>query len=171
MANPAPPVGPALGQHGVNIMDFCKPVSTPGLWRRPRTTDHSRVDHGVSRIASFAFSHQDARRRPSSSRRRWDWPRRRSRARASKEPNKVKVAKLQKTTTGRSPRRSFRISTHRRRGCHATIAGTARVSMGVGRWKAGELQPKARRNAQQRKDTAKAASKVAARNANPLADA
>jgi large subunit ribosomal protein L11 len=23
-ANPAPPVGPALGQHGVNIMDFCK---------------------------------------------------------------------------------------------------------------------------------------------------
>ena len=23
-ANPAPPVGPALGQHGVNIMDFCQ---------------------------------------------------------------------------------------------------------------------------------------------------
>ena len=23
-ANPAPPVGPALGQHGVNIMGFCK---------------------------------------------------------------------------------------------------------------------------------------------------
>jgi large subunit ribosomal protein L11 len=23
-ANPAPPVGPALGQHGANIMDFCK---------------------------------------------------------------------------------------------------------------------------------------------------
>ena len=23
-ANPAPPVGPALGQHGVNIMAFCK---------------------------------------------------------------------------------------------------------------------------------------------------
>ncbi len=23
-ANPAPPIGPALGQHGVNIMDFCK---------------------------------------------------------------------------------------------------------------------------------------------------
>ena len=23
-ANPAPPVGPALGQHGVNIMQFCK---------------------------------------------------------------------------------------------------------------------------------------------------
>ena len=24
LANPAPPVGPALGQHGVNIMEFCK---------------------------------------------------------------------------------------------------------------------------------------------------
>ena len=26
-ANPAPPVGPALGQHGVNIMDFCKQIN------------------------------------------------------------------------------------------------------------------------------------------------
>src|SRR5512141_2805810 len=32
-ANPAPPVGPALGQHGVNIMDFCKKFNaeTQGL--------------------------------------------------------------------------------------------------------------------------------------------
>ncbi|HNY26457.1 MAG TPA: 50S ribosomal protein L11 [Candidatus Sumerlaeota bacterium] len=36
-ANPAPPVGPALGQHGVNIMDFCKSFNaktkdhTPGI--------------------------------------------------------------------------------------------------------------------------------------------
>jgi large subunit ribosomal protein L11 len=36
-ANPAPPVGPALGQHGVNIMDFCKQInertktSEPGM--------------------------------------------------------------------------------------------------------------------------------------------
>jgi large subunit ribosomal protein L11 len=34
-ANPAPPVGPALGQHGVNIMEFCKAFNaqtsaTPG---------------------------------------------------------------------------------------------------------------------------------------------
>jgi len=28
-ATPAPPVGPALGQHGVNIMEFCKAL-TPG---------------------------------------------------------------------------------------------------------------------------------------------
>ena len=36
-ANPSPPVGPALGQHGVNIMEFCKAFNTatqeiePGL--------------------------------------------------------------------------------------------------------------------------------------------
>jgi large subunit ribosomal protein L11 len=27
-ANPAPPVGPALGQHGVNIMEFCRAFNT-----------------------------------------------------------------------------------------------------------------------------------------------
>ena len=34
-ANPAPPVGPALGQHGVNIMEFCKAFNAahPGAGR------------------------------------------------------------------------------------------------------------------------------------------
>ena len=34
-ANPSPPVGPALGQHGVNIMEFCKAFNarTQGLER------------------------------------------------------------------------------------------------------------------------------------------
>ena len=33
-ANPSPPVGPALGQHGVNIMEFCKAFNaqTQKLW-------------------------------------------------------------------------------------------------------------------------------------------
>jgi large subunit ribosomal protein L11 len=30
-ANPAPPVGPALGQHGVNIMEFCKSFNAKTL--------------------------------------------------------------------------------------------------------------------------------------------
>jgi large subunit ribosomal protein L11 len=30
-ANPAPPVGPALGPHGVNIMEFCKAVQCTRL--------------------------------------------------------------------------------------------------------------------------------------------
>jgi len=36
-ANPAPPVGPALGQHGVNIMEFCKAFNekTKSLMGKP----------------------------------------------------------------------------------------------------------------------------------------
>ena len=30
-ARPSPPVGPALGQHGVNIMEFCKAFNTSPL--------------------------------------------------------------------------------------------------------------------------------------------
>ena len=33
-ATPAPPVGPALGQAGVNIMDFCKAFNAKALSRR-----------------------------------------------------------------------------------------------------------------------------------------
>ena len=40
-ANPSPPVGPALGQHGVNIMEFCKGFNaqTQGIEQgRPSTS-------------------------------------------------------------------------------------------------------------------------------------
>ena len=37
-ANPAPPVGPALGQHGLNIMDFCKQFNSA-------TQKHGTVRH------------------------------------------------------------------------------------------------------------------------------
>ncbi len=42
-ANPSPPVGPALGQQGVNIMDFCKAfnaqTSTPEMTGKPIPTE------------------------------------------------------------------------------------------------------------------------------------
>ena len=34
-ANPSPPVGPALGQHGVNIMDFCKAFNAKTQGQEP----------------------------------------------------------------------------------------------------------------------------------------
>ena len=42
-ANPAPPVGPALGQHGVNIMDFCKQFKDSGSARN----DYPCCDHSI----------------------------------------------------------------------------------------------------------------------------
>ena len=46
-ANPSPPIGPALGQHGVNIMEFCKILQRQD--RRPGRDHHSGADHGVRR--------------------------------------------------------------------------------------------------------------------------
>src|SRR5204862_378073 len=37
-ANPAPPVGPALGQHGVNIMEFCKAFNAQTAQENGRIT-------------------------------------------------------------------------------------------------------------------------------------
>lgn len=36
-ANPSPPIGPALGQHGVNIMDFCKSFNAQTQSMEPGT--------------------------------------------------------------------------------------------------------------------------------------
>ncbi len=39
MANPSPPVGPALGQQGVNIMEFCKAFNAKTDSPRERSAD------------------------------------------------------------------------------------------------------------------------------------
>ena len=41
-ANPSPPVGPALGQHGVNIMGFCKDFNARKctVWRHDYSCRH-----------------------------------------------------------------------------------------------------------------------------------
>jgi large subunit ribosomal protein L11 len=52
-ANPAPPVGPALGQHGVNIMEFCKAFNAATANSAPgRITP---VEITVFEDRSFAF--------------------------------------------------------------------------------------------------------------------
>jgi large subunit ribosomal protein L11 len=51
-ANPAPPVGPALGQHGVNIMEFCKAFNAQTADQNGRITP---VEIPVFEDRSFTF--------------------------------------------------------------------------------------------------------------------
>ena len=51
-ANPAPPVGPALGQHGVNIMEFCKAFNAQTQQENGRITP---VEITVYEDRSFTF--------------------------------------------------------------------------------------------------------------------
>ena len=51
-ANPAPPVGPALGQHGVNIMEFCKAFNAETQAQNGRITP---VEITVFEDRSFTF--------------------------------------------------------------------------------------------------------------------
>ena len=127
--NPAPPVGPALGQHGVNIMDFCKQFNA-------RTQAQAKDDVTIPVLItvfsdrSFAFITKTppaailikkavglaTQKKPGS---------------GSKEPNKVKVAKLSKKqlreiATTKLPD----LNTTDVEAAMRTIAGTARA-MGV----------------------------------------
>ena len=51
-ANPAPPVGPALGQHGVNIMEFCKAYNAA---TQAQAGDVVPVEISVFEDRSFTF--------------------------------------------------------------------------------------------------------------------
>src|SRR4026207_1785687 len=51
-ANPAPPVGPALGQHGVNIMEFCKAFNAQTAQENGRIIP---VEIAVYEARSFDF--------------------------------------------------------------------------------------------------------------------
>jgi large subunit ribosomal protein L11 len=51
-ANPAPPVGPALGQHGVNIMEFCKAYNAATEAQRGNIVP---VEISVFEDRSFSF--------------------------------------------------------------------------------------------------------------------
>ena len=120
-ANPAPPVGPALGQQGVNIMAFCKEFNAT---TQKQAGDILPVVITVYKDKSFTFITKSP---PASVLLK----KAANIAAGSKEPNKIKVAKLTKKQVmdivkikakdlnSRSDEAGFRV-----------IAGTAR-QMGI----------------------------------------
>ena len=128
-ANPAPPVGPALGQHGVNIMDFCKQFNAR---TQAQAKDEVTIPVVITVFSdrSFTFVTKtppaavlikkaaglSTAKKPGS---------------GSKEPNKTKVGKISKKqlreiATTKLPD----LNTTNVESAMRTIAGTAR-SMGV----------------------------------------
>lgn len=126
-ANPSPPVGPALGQHGVNIMEFCKsfnartqgmeamtiPVVITVYSDRSFTfvTKTPPAPILIKKAAGLALA-----KKPGS---------------GSKTPNKVKVGKItQKQVREIAQQKIQDMNTTNVENAMRTIAGTAR-SMGI----------------------------------------
>jgi large subunit ribosomal protein L11 len=120
-ANPAPPVGPALGQQGVNIMAFCKEFNAK---TQKQAGDVLPVVITVYKDKSFTFI---TKQPPASALIKKAL----NIASGSKEPNKTKVGKLtrkqlQEIATRKQPDLNARTV----EGAMKVIAGTAR-QMGV----------------------------------------
>lgn len=120
-ANPAPPVGPALGQQGVNIMSFCKEFNAQ---TQKQVGDILPVVITVYKDKSFTFI---TKQPPSSSLIKKAL----NIASGSKEPNKVKVGKLTKKQLQEITARKMKdLNARTEEGAMRIIAGTAR-QMGV----------------------------------------
>ena len=120
-ANPAPPVGPALGQQGVNIMAFCKEFNAA---TQKQAGDILPVIITVYKDKSFTFITKSP---PASILIK----KAANIAAGSKEPNKVKVAKLTKKQVLDIVKIKMKdLNARDEAGAYRIIAGTAR-QMGV----------------------------------------
>jgi large subunit ribosomal protein L11 len=128
-ANPAPPVGPALGQHGVNIMDFCKQFNAR---TQAQAKDDVTIPVLITVFSDRSFSF--ITKTPPAAiliKKAVGLPTQKKPGSGSKEPNKTKVAKLSKKqlreiATMKLPD----LNTTDVEAAMRTIAGTARA-MGV----------------------------------------
>jgi large subunit ribosomal protein L11 len=120
-ANPAPPVGPALGQQGVNIMAFCKEFNAR---TQKQSGDILPVVITVYKDKSFTFI---TKQPPSSSMIKKAL----NIASGSKEPNKTKVGKLsKKQLQDIAKAKMVDLNARNEEAAMRIIAGTAR-QMGV----------------------------------------
>ena len=121
MANPSPPVGPALGQQGVNIMAFCKEFNAA---TQKQAGDILPVVITVYKDKSFTFI---TKQPPASALIKKAL----NIAAGSKEPNKIKVGKLTKKQIGEIAARKMKdLNARDEASAIKIISGTAR-QMGV----------------------------------------
>jgi large subunit ribosomal protein L11 len=120
-ANPAPPVGPALGQNGVNIMAFCKEFNAA---TQKQAGDILPVVITVFRDKTFSFI---TKAPPASILLK----KAANRAAGSKEPNKSKVAKLTKQQVMDISKVKMKdMNARTEEAAYRTLVGTAR-QMGI----------------------------------------
>ena len=120
-ANPAPPVGPALGQNGVNIMAFCKEFNAV---TQKQVGDILPVVITVYKDKSFTF----ITKAPPAS---LLLKKAANIAAGSKEPNKTKVAKLTKNQVMDIVKLKMKdMNARSEEAAYRTLVGTAR-QMGI----------------------------------------
>jgi large subunit ribosomal protein L11 len=120
-ANPAPPVGPALGQNGVNIMAFCKEFNAV---TQKQVGDILPVVITVYKDKSFTF----ITKAPPAS---MLLKKAANIAAGSKEPNKTKVAKLTKNQVMDIVKLKMKdMNARSEEAAYRTLVGTAR-QMGI----------------------------------------
>ena len=120
-ANPAPPVGPALGQNGVNIMAFCKEFNAV---TQKQVGDILPVVITVFKDKSFTFITKSP---PAS----MLLKKAANIAAGSKEPNKTKVAKLTKSQVMDIVKLKMKdMNARSEEAAYRTLVGTAR-QMGI----------------------------------------
>lgn len=120
-ANPAPPVGPALGQNGVNIMAFCKEFNAV---TQKQVGDILPVVITVYKDKSFTF----ITKAPPAS---MLLKKAANIAAGSKEPNKTKVAKLTKSQVMDIVKLKMKdMNSRSEEAAYRTLVGTAR-QMGI----------------------------------------
>ena len=121
-ANPSPPIGPALGQHGVNIMEFCKAFNAKTQGDEPGTVTPVVITVYADRSFTFITKTPPASVLIKKAL---------NLASGSATPNKTKVGKLtQDQLREIATKKMSDLNAASVEAAMATIAGTAR-SMGV----------------------------------------